>query len=457
MKKKWLGSVTLLITTGMLITAGCATRAPDASDPSPRPLGKHIPTIGSESHPVSDTHTVQIEPTNELNLKTALSLALMKNHELKAFSWEVRAAEARVLQAGLLPNPELEAEVEEYDSEGTGFDTAETVIALGQLVEMGGKRRKRLAVAKLESDLTHWDYETKRLDVFVETTKAFIDILAAQRSVELATKAADLASKVHTTVSERVQSGKVTPLEGDRAKVELSLSKLALERSKNELQSARSRLSLMWGISTPSFTSATGQFDEVLDTLPSLKSLETEFTSNPDVARLQKEIELRKAELALERSAVIPDLSATAGIQQFEATGEDAMLFGVALVIPIFDRNQGNISAAKHEMKKGDEEALAILATAQSHLVNTYNTLRGAQLEAIALQQTILPSAERAFNAATDGYQQGKFEYLEVLDAQRTMLEVTEQYTESLSAYHKATAELERLIGRSLTDKQTKE
>jgi outer membrane protein TolC len=134
----------------------------------------------SESSATQQPETVQIsEPNGVLTLSQALALALMKNPELKSFSLQVRISQARELQASLWPNPELEVEVEEVGGTGrrSRFDAAETTIQLSQLIELGDKRTKRTRLASLEKELAGSDYEAKRLDVFTEVTKAFIEVL----------------------------------------------------------------------------------------------------------------------------------------------------------------------------------------------------------------------------------------------------------------------------------------
>jgi len=138
--------------------------------PEPRPLGRGYGT----PQPLDLTPGVSTanknEPTGVLSLREALLLALRHSPDLAAFAWEVRAGEARTLQAGLLPNPEFDIELENFAGSGDleGFDARETTIALNQLIELGGKRLKRKRVAALERDLRGWDYEAKRLDVFTE-------------------------------------------------------------------------------------------------------------------------------------------------------------------------------------------------------------------------------------------------------------------------------------------------
>src|SRR3972149_1747368 len=173
------------------------------------------------------------EPKGDLELREALSLALLHNPELASFSIEVRAAEARTLQAGLRPNPEFDVEVENFAGSGAlrRFDETETTIQLGQLMELAGKRRKRERVASLERDLAGWDYEAKRGDVLTETSKTFVEVLAAQERLALTQELLRLAEQTFETVSARVQAGKVSPIEETKAGVALANSRIEHARA----------------------------------------------------------------------------------------------------------------------------------------------------------------------------------------------------------------------------------
>jgi len=101
-----------------------------------------------------------IKPTGVVTQEQALALALEHSPELKAFSLDINAAEASRVQANLRPNPKLEIEVEEVGGSGnrSGFDSAETTVAVAQPIEMGRKRTRRAALASLEKELAEWDY-----------------------------------------------------------------------------------------------------------------------------------------------------------------------------------------------------------------------------------------------------------------------------------------------------------
>ncbi|HAS81341.1 MAG TPA: hypothetical protein DCS43_01355, partial [Verrucomicrobia bacterium] len=115
----------MLPMTGLAaLLAGCASSGGTSAMPPPRPLGAAYAPAAATTEVVTNTPAV-------LQLTDALVLALQGNPELAAFSYAVRAAEARVLQAGLLPNPELELSVDEYGRDGAGFDSSETAVTLG--------------------------------------------------------------------------------------------------------------------------------------------------------------------------------------------------------------------------------------------------------------------------------------------------------------------------------------
>ncbi len=437
--------------SAILALAGCA--GPRGTGmPVPRPLGRDIQSFHAFSDDVEKSVTTEaVELQDTITLRQALALALMKNPELAAYSWDVRAAEARSLQATLLPNPQMEIEVEEFDAgrdgNASGFDTAETTIVLSQLVELGGKRRKRTEVAKLKSELTGWDYEAKRLAVLTETTKAFVNVLASQERVTLAESSARLAENVFQAVTERVKAGKVSPLEQIRAKVTLSISQIEMKRSKQELDIAGKQLAAMWGISSPRFSTVKGEFETVIDEIPPLDELFPHVSENPGLARRETDVRLKQSSIVLEKAGRVPDLTTSVGIQQFEETGDNAFTFGFSLSIPLFDRNQNSVREAEHLLAKARTEQLTTSVQIRKELAEVHQELSSSHLASITLKRDILPAARHAFEAARDGYQQGKFGYLEVLDAQRTLFEVRNQYIEALRSYHKAVAGVEQLIG----------
>ena len=163
-----------------------------------------------------------------ITLADAIALSLVNNPELAAFSLEKRASEARVIQSGLLPNPEMSALVENIGGAKEVTGGVQTSIQLSQLIELGGKRSARTRVAKLSQELAEKDYERKRIEVLTEVSKVFIKTLSAQQKVAIAEEMVRLAEEGVKAVSERVMAGKVSPVEETKAGIALSSVMVAL-------------------------------------------------------------------------------------------------------------------------------------------------------------------------------------------------------------------------------------
>jgi cobalt-zinc-cadmium efflux system outer membrane protein len=176
-----------------------------------------------------------------------------------------------------------------------------------------------------------------------------------------------------------------------------------------------------------------------------LKSL---ISQNPDVARWVTEAEQRRAQIELERTKRIPDPTLSLGPRHFNGIDEHAFVFAFSIPLPFFDRNQGSLLEAQERLNKAEEESKATKLRVFGALAEAYQSLSAAYSEAETLRNDVLRGAQEVFEASREGYRQGKFDYLMLLDAQRTLFEVRGQYIEALGLYHQAVADVERLIGR---------
>ena len=420
---------------------GVVARAPSAE---PKPL----PSMAFSTSGV----VMAEEPRGVLSLHDVLSLTLVRNPELSAFTFELRAAEARTIQAGVLPNPTLSAELENVGGTGsttTGVRVTEATLQLSQLIELGGKRAKRLRLAGLERELTGWDYEAKRLEVLTEAKKAFVDVVASTEHLAFTADLLRLAEQVQRTVSARVQAGKVSPIEETRTRVAVSTARLQVSQAHNLHEAAKKRLAASWGSTTPIFAGVSGSLDTTTP-IPSMDALTAQVQKNPDIARWVSEMAARRAHVEVARSKAIPDLTLSGGVRYLNETKEGTFVLGFSLPLPLFDRNQGGILEAHARLTKAELERRAAEVRVNTALAESYQHLVIATNEVTALQNDVLPAAEEAFQATQEGYRLGKFGLLDVLDVQRTFFETRGRYLEALATYHKAVADLERLSGEEL-------
>ena len=446
-----------------VMLSACAMATADQPWPEPRPLGSSIPTFSAPAQPpAADKQQRTIEgPSETITIDDALKRALMHNPELAASSWEARSGEARTHQARLYPNPEIEVEIEEFggskEQEDGGkssdslkrFDGAETTVKMSQLIELGGKRSKRTRAATLEHSVLGWDFEARRLDLITEVSASFIEVLALQKRLLLADDLVQLSKDLFNTVTERVRAGKVAPIEETNAQIALSNVQIGRQRVMRDLESVRKKLAATWGSTAPDFKQVTGDI-ETISSPPPLDQLLNDVSHNPDVARWETEVEQRKAALEVAKADRIPDLTLGAGLKYLNESDDETYLMALSLPIPFFNRNQGGVLEASYAVSRTKEEAAAAVVRVTTEAHETYQNLLSAFDEVSTLRTIVLPGAHTSFNAAREGYREGKFSYLMVLDAQRTLIETEQEHVNALVDYHKSKSALERLIAKEL-------
>jgi len=119
----------------------------------------------------------------------------------------------------------------------------------------------------------------------------------------------------------------------------------------------------------------------------------------------------------------------------------------ISMPLPLFDRNQGNIGAAQERAYQAQDELNAVHIRLKSELSQAHMRLRTARQQFELLRNDMLPSAQSAYEAASKGFELGKFTFLDVLDAQRSLFQARSQYLSALSQANQAAAEIARIVG----------
>jgi len=442
--------------SALFTLSACAIKSAPATTVSPRPLAQGVAVYRPEATDgARPDGPVFQSPAGVMSLGDAVALALLHNPDLAAFAWETRAREARVLQAGTPPNPVLGVLAEDIGASAVASGASaqavqpQTTIQLSQLVELGGKRAARQTLATLDRDIASWDYETARIDVLTQVTQAFTDVLAAQNMAALMDETLRVVDQTQQAVIARVSAGVVSPIEQTRAEVVLAGARIEADRTRRDLDAARRRLASTWGATDATYASVIGDMDQ-LPPVPSLVDLAGSIGNSPVLARWASEVSRRQAALDLERARRVPDITVSAGYRRFTDIDSNAFIIGGSIPLPFFDRNRGGIEEANNRLSKAFEERRAAQARVLAALADAYRNLASAHEEVTALRATVLPGSQQAFEAISEGYRVGRFGYVDVLDAQRTLIAARAQYLRALSNFHKAAADVERLIGAPL-------
>ena len=387
----------------------------------------------------------------ELSLSDSLDLALKANPDIAVALREREAIDGVKVQAATRPNPFVSTSIQD-----TRSATRQIYLQLNQEIELGDKRLARMEAADAFYSKADAELETKKTEIHANVVQAFYELLVAQERVTLAKSSVIVAESALDAAAKRVKAGKSSPVEQTKSNVAAATAKIELVQATTQLNNSRKRLSALWGDNAPSFENAVGDVSNIPE-ISSINTLQTLIEDAPSIKLAKQEINARDAVTKIERSKAVPNITLSAGVlNNQELGGLNQALLGLSIPIPVFDRNQGNVQQAVSRKSKAEDELMALRNKIQTNLLTQYERLNAARQASLSLQNDILPNAQSAFDAANRGFSLGKFNFLDVLDAQRTLYQAKSQYINALLEAHQSIAEIERTLGEVVEHQVTK-
>lgn len=392
----------------------------------------------------------QMDAQPSRSLAETLSLTLLNNPELNSFSYDMRASEARILQAGFIPNPALDEETENLGAP----IFMQTTLLLSQLIELGGKRKARLQFAQSEKDRVALDYEVRKRQLFVATTLLFIEVLVNQQKIAFLEENLKALQGFASLVEKRVKAGKASVIEESNFTVLLTTALIDLKTAQNELKNSKNRLSAQWNETNNDAFVAVGNLESIPEVI-SLEEMGSFIEQHPQVQRLDFEDTLRASRVAVEKSKAYPDVNLRVGPRYLEEAHRWVGVVGFYLPLPLIDRNQGRIWESYENWDKLEKEREVLATKLITELNNSYSTLQTLFSELSLYKNTVLPAAQRAYDFSHKGYELARYNYLELLETQRSYRSSKIRYLQALGDYHKSLAILEGLTGsKAIINKQ---
>ena len=376
-----------------------------------------------------------------LTLDSALQTAFANNPDLAAAQWEIDIAQGGRQQAGLIPNPVLS-----WDAEDTRRNSRTTSIKLSQALELGGKRGARIDVASRAQDAAALTLEQRRNTLRADVIDNYYGALRAQERLDLAQRSMAVAERGLGVANGRVTAGKASPVEATRAQLQLSEMRLELNRAQVGLTDAYRRLAASTGSAGADFQ-AVATPSQSTPPLPPLAQLLTRLEQTTELRLAELNILQNEASVGLEKAQRIPDLDVSIGSQYDASVRERVNLVGVSMPIPLFNRNQGNVLAATRRADQARDLRNATELRLRTETRQALDLWQTANTEVRAFNQQILPAAQSAVDSATRGFEMGKFSYLDVLDAQRTLIAARTQYLTATAQATDAWVRIERIYG----------
>lgn len=376
------------------------------------------------------------EPSATLTLEQLEQMALENNPTLAQSAAEVKAAAGRERQSGLYPNPTVGYQGEQIRGGVQGG--GEQGFFVSQDVVLGGKLGLNRKIRAQESKQAEAEAEEQKLRVLNSVKLAYYRVLAAQEMVEVRHQLSHLAGDAAETAHQLANVGQADEPDVLQAEVESEQAELAVVTA--EQTQGRLWRELAAAVGKPQLAMAhlTGNLDE-LPPDESEQWLKAIVEESPAVKIARLGVEKADASLARARREAIPDLQLRGGLEQNhelnEASGRPFGLQGFAeagVQIPLFNRNQGNVGAARADAERARAEVQRVQLVLQERaapLVENYTSSRQAVER---YRERILPRAQKAYELYLKNYREMGAAYPQVLIAQRTFFELRADYVKAL-------------------------
>ncbi|MGB2692072.1 MAG: TolC family protein [Thermodesulfobacteriota bacterium] len=383
-----------------------------------------------------------------LDKKTALKRALQNNPTYRAALSQIEAAAGERSQASLRPNPNTVFEIENFggSDQRKGFERTEVTLALEQKIELAGKRRIRTEVADFGYKIVKQEAMVEALKLLSETEYAFIRMSIAKEYIALADNRLQLANQTYEIVKKRVNAAVSPTFQLEKANIEKTEAKIEKHHVEEEYNFARNDLARLLGLKSGDDLHIEADLS-VLPKLPDHQAVISALKSAPQ-SRIQEFAKMKaRSSLDLAKATGVPDPTVGLGVRQFFDNDDTALVALLTFPLPLFDRNQGGIKSARANVTRADAQAHATELSLHQSATQAWEIFY-AELEIIHhYKDDIIPSAKESYNQVNKGYNLGAFEFLDLLDAQRTLNRVQSEYLDNMLELYQAKVQIDFLMG----------
>ncbi|KQZ73740.1 transporter [Sphingopyxis sp. Root214] len=380
-----------------------------------------------------------------LTLDEAVALAGGSAPAAEAAAADVDAAHAARRVAGLRPNPALSVEVENFAGTGpyNGINGADVTASVAIPLELGGKRQARVAVADAATHRAQIARAVSEADIRLQVTELYIQASAAEVRVAIAEDQYRIAGDTARAATIRVQAGRASPLEQERAEVARLTAEAGAYKARRLADTARANLARRVG------RLVVGPLDIAVLGGPGNGTTgpPRPISAAGTLALAAADADLRAADagVQLARSQRVPDVTVGPGVRRLEATNDVAAVLSVSVPLPLFNNGRAAVDQANAERRRADAQRRITALDVEQAISDAEVEATNAAAAARVASGPALSAAMEAARIARIGYSEGKFGQLELLDAERTLTEMRSASIEALASYRLAKARLERL------------
>ncbi|CAN5458248.1 TolC family protein [soil metagenome] len=419
--------------TGPVVQAGYFTDDRDGGAALPPP--KKLPA-GSNAGPVN---------LPAVGLPELIGMTVERNPRLAQVAWATETARGRAIQAGLYPNPTLSVTGDEL-GDRTGPGGIWTAPYFQQEIVTGNKLGLSKAAALKEVDQATLTVVSERYRIFTDVRQNFFEVVTLQRRAEILGELIGLAEKSVENANKLLKAKEGSELDVVQLEVDLERYRADLEATNKTLPAAFRRLAASVGVNDLPYTAVVGDLDTPLPDYDLERIRVYVLGIHPELRSAQVGVE--RAQLVLKRATVepIPNVTIGSGYVRQNQNQSNDWVIAASIPVPLWNKNQGNIFAAKAQVGEAVSEVGRVENDLVSRLSGSFGTYATARKRAEKYKATILPKAEQSYQLSLKAYQGGQFEYLRVLQAQRAVAEARLEYLRSLGEMWRAASEIAGLM-----------
>lgn len=407
-----------------------------------RESGKQLPapdTLGGE------TPTPPPGKTGGVGLPELITLTVERNPRLAQVGWAVETARGRAVQAGLYPNPTLIVTGDEL-GDRTGPGGIWTAPYFQQEIVTGNKLGLSRAAALKEVDQAALAVVVERYRVFTDVRQNYFEVAVLQRRADILGELIALAERSVENANRLLKAQEGSRLDVVQLEVDLERYRAELEATNRTLPAAFRRLAASVGVQDLPDTPVGGDLEAPLPDYDLARLRAYVLGIHPELRSVQVGVE--RAQLAVRRATVepIPNVTVGTGYVRQNQNKSDDWVVSASIPVPLFNRNQGNIFAAKGQLGEAVNAVGRVQNDLVGRLAGSFATYVAARKRAEKYKSAILPKAEQSYQLSLKAYQGGQFEYLRVLQAQRAVAEARLEYLRSLGEMWRAASEIAGLM-----------
>jgi outer membrane protein, heavy metal efflux system len=322
------------------------------------------------------------------------------------------------------------------------------------VIELGGKRGARTALADARSDQVQLEISAQTLELIGTTTEQFVTALAAQARLDLARDAVSLDQATLNSLQQRARAGAASDADVHRAQAALARTRLGLEQQSVELQIARVRLAALWGEPGNPPDVLSGDLF-ALSKADDFALLYARARGSPALNTFTQEERLQQLNAQLARVSTRTDLHWNLGLRHLAGSDDNALVAGVS--VPLFSQGRGRGERLQAEARLGEAQAQRQQAEVNLHaeLFETYTRREQAVTAALLLRGQLIPALEQAFALSRQAFERGRYSYLDLMAVQRELLEARSESIDSATTALILGAVLEQLTAAPLSGPQS--